>query len=381
MRKYILISIILFFNPLILILYGQNNSGLSFLSQYGYVFPTDRFLDGTYTNKPINNFQAYSLRYIIQTKGEKPWHSLYKYPYYGFGIYIADFHSPKHLGSPLALYGFVSKTLFSKGKFSLRNDLSIGVSYFPKHWGVDNLENVSIGSHFNCYVEEGLSLDIELNNNFQTSFGLFLSHFSNGATKKPNWAIYTFQPRISLRYDFNKRGFIENNRLEFEKGFDLVSWIYWGYYSELQERGQFAFTDHMRYVYRYYQAIGLSSVLYRNLSYKRNIGLGINLGYDEKSNSIFNADNGVVISTDSKFIDRLTLNMFLSYEYRIENFSVLFDAGYYLYRIRSETSSSNFFQRIGFRQEVYKDLFLGVSIRASKFRIAHFIEWNVGIRL
>ncbi|MDD3725354.1 MAG: hypothetical protein PHV83_07515, partial [Bacteroidales bacterium] len=144
---------------------------------------------------------------------------------------------------------------------------------------------------------------------------------------------------------------------------------------------QFAFTDPMRYVYRYYQAIGLSSVLYRNLSYKRNIGLGINLGYDEKSNSIFNADNGVIISTDSKFIDRLTLNMFLSYEYRIENFSVLFDAGYYLYRIRSETSSSNFFQRIGFRQEIYKNLFLGVSIRASKFRIAHFIEWNVGIRL
>lgn len=379
----------LFFIPIILIIQisfcfsqKQNNYSISFSGQYGYVFPTDKFLDGTYTGSPTDRFYAYNLRFINQTNGSKDWHKLYKYPSYGFGVYYADFYSPKHLGKPFAIYGFISKTLFNIGKFSLKNDLSLGLSYFPKHWGVDNLENVSIGSHINCYVEEGLTINYTFSNKLETSFGILVSHFSNGATQRPNWAIYTIQPRLSIRYNFyDTQDVYKQSSTIFRKGYEFLTWAYWGYYSEFKEKGIYDFTDKRRYIYKYYNCFGLSSMIYKRLSYKSNLGIGLNFGYDDKADTEFILEGDRDLSTNSPFKDRLNLNAFIGYEYKIQDFSVLFDLGYYLYRIRSNTSSPNFFQRLGFRYHFNDYLFGSVSIRASKFRVAHFIEWGLGYRI
>ena len=379
LRYLFFILLIFFINEC----YSQNKYSISAFGQYGYVFPTDKFLDGTYTGNPINTIQSYSIRYNIQTNGSKPWHQLHNYPFFGIGIYAANFQEKQHLGIPIAIYAFSSVPLIRKGSFTLNNDFALGLAYFPKHWSIDNLANVSIGSHLNCYVEEGLSFNFSFSKKLELSLDFTLSHFSNGATQRTNWAIYTASSRIGLRYNIYDAQdiYIFQPKPELKKGYDLIFSAFGGYYNELRELGQYEPKDERRYVRRNFYAFGLNTSLLKQISYKNSFGIGINLGYDDKADTKFEVYGSTILSTTAPFEKRLNITTFITYEYKMQDFSVLVDAGYYIYRTKSQNSTPNFFQRIGFRYKIIDNIFASVAIRASKFRLAHHIEWSLGYRL
>ncbi|MEN8251945.1 MAG: hypothetical protein ABFS32_23695 [Bacteroidota bacterium] len=39
------------------------------------------------------------------------------------------------------------------------------------------------------------------------------------------------------------------------------------------------------------------------------------------------------------------------------------------------------YQRVGLKYHMFKDVFVGINIRAYDFSIADFIEWNIGYRI
>ena len=66
---------------------------LQVMYQNGYVFATNEFLRGLNSeSEKINAYQAVVLKFSKQTTGKKLWEQLYKYPHWGIGLYVADFH-------------------------------------------------------------------------------------------------------------------------------------------------------------------------------------------------------------------------------------------------------------------------------------------------
>jgi hypothetical protein len=363
------------------LLYAQNNNALELITQYGYVFPTNKFLNGTNTGKPVDRVKSMAARYIIHTDGSKDWHQMYNYIEYGFGAYFASFNEPKHLGNAMAIYSFVYSPIVSWGKFTLKNDLVIGLSYVQKHWSLNNVENISIGSHLNCFIQEGFLLDYKISNHFQLALGVNVSHISNGATKRPNKGINSLSSQLNLRYNFydTEINYIKD-KPQFKKGYDFVLSAFGGFYHDYAEMHQYALTDARRYHNRTFYAFGLTTIAYKRLSFKNNLGLGFNWGYDDLADNYFKTENNELISTTTPFSHRLNLTCFLSYEYKINHFSALAEIGYYLIRQTSEQSTSNFFQRVGLRYNIFDNLFLTTAIRASNLSVAHYIEWGIGYR-
>ena len=73
--------------------------------QNGYVFPTNKFLQGVNAESvKINAFQAFSVKFSVQTTGKKQWEQSYMYPQYGLGLYVADFFKHKEVGIPFGVY-------------------------------------------------------------------------------------------------------------------------------------------------------------------------------------------------------------------------------------------------------------------------------------
>lgn len=89
-------------------------------------------------------------------------------------------------------------------------------------------------------------------------------------------------------------------------------------------------------------AFGLNTSFLKRITYKNSFGIGINLGYDDKADTKFEVYGSTILSTTAPFEKRLNLTTFITYEYKMQDFSVLVDAGYYIYRIRSENSTPNF---------------------------------------
>jgi hypothetical protein len=65
-----------------------------------------------------------------------------------------------------------------------------------------NKYNVAIGAGESFLIDAGLNFDYQLTNRINLSLGFSLTHFSNGALKKPNFGINTIAPKVSLKYNF-----------------------------------------------------------------------------------------------------------------------------------------------------------------------------------
>lgn len=339
------------------------------------------FLKGNRTGKPIDRVKTLSIRYIIHTDGSKDWHQLYNYLDYGVGFNFSTYNEPVHLGNSYSLYAFIYSPIIKWKKFTLKNDLAIGLSYVEKHWSVHNIENNVIGSSLNCYIQEGFVLEYLASNRFLIGLGFNFSHISNGSMKKPNLGINTFSSQINLRYNFYDKDVKYNvERPDFKKSYDLAFSLFGAVYNDMVEIDNYAFDDSRRYEERDFYAFGLTTTAYKNLNYKNNLGVGLSFGYDDFADNYFMRADGKLLSTTAPFLNRLNLSCFASYEYKINRLSAFADLGYYLVRKTNPQSLPNFFQRVGVRYRILDNAFASVAVRAASFSVAHYVEWSLGYR-
>ena len=376
-RFFIFLIISLFLTDL----YSQTSQAIEFIPHYGKVFQMNDFLKGNRTGKPIDRVKTLSIRYIIHTDGSKDWHQLYNYLDYGVGFNFSTYNEPVHLGNSYSLYAFIYSPIIKWKKFTLKNDLAIGLSYVEKHWSVHNIENNVIGSSLNCYIQEGFVLEYLASNRFLIGLGFNFSHISNGSMKKPNLGINTFSSQINLRYNFYDKEVKYNvERPDFKKSYDLAISLFGAVYNDMVELDNYAFDDSRRYIERDFYAFGLTTTAYKNLNYKNNLGVGLSFGYDDFADNYFMRDNGKLLSTTAPFLNRLNLSCFASYEYKINRLSAFADLGYYLIRKTNPQSLPNFFQRVGVRYRILDNAFASVAVRAASLSVAHYVEWSLGFR-
>ena len=183
------------------------NSSLQAGYKKGYVFATNDFLRGTNSEATrINGFQSFSLKFSTQTNGEKLWQQLYKYPDWGIGVYVADFYNPEEIGIPLALFGFFNAPFRRWQKLSFNYEIGFGVTFNWKSFNpITNKYNIAIGAGQSFMINAGLNLQYDLTDRIGLVSGFSLTHYSNGALKKPNFGINTIAPEIGIKYNFYDR--------------------------------------------------------------------------------------------------------------------------------------------------------------------------------
>lgn len=364
--------------------------------QAGSVLQTNDFLKGQNSSgQVIDYFQSLSLQYGIETDGRKIWQQIYLYPTWGFGFYAVNFFNKDELGTPSALYGFFNAPFVRFNRWSINYEVGFGLAYDWNPYNQDlNPYQYAIGSKNTVFIDAGLNVDIMLGKHFNLTGGFTFTHFSNGATKVPNFGINLFAPRIGLKYIFKEKPvFIKTTPQKYKDEWEFIALVTLSSKQLGYDTAQVE--ENPGHIAETYGIFGISTGVNRQISRKVKFGLGMDLGYDGAYNSYIKYENGIVSRVDAGSDSKFNLGFYGSFELVIHNLSVVVQPGWYAYRPKWEVPekvegsadippsrrSGTSYQRLGLKYHIIENMFVGINIRAYDFGIADYIEWNIGYRM
>jgi hypothetical protein len=349
--------------------------------QNGYVIPTNDFVRGSNTEKEqIKAFQTFSVKLSKQSYGKKSWEQLYNYPEWGVGISVYDFYNPEEIGNPIAVYGFLNAPFIRRERFTFNYELGFGATFNWKHFDpIKNSSNTAIGAGESFYIDAGLNIQYVLTKHLNVETGFSLSHFSNGALKKPNLGLNTIAPKISIKYNLDEQPeFIPQKIPEFHPHKEwLVSAFFAGtnvvfdsVNVDVQEKFEgITFT-----------VAGITTTFNQHFRRKSKVGIGVAFTYNGSINAQVAADHNELEVTKGMFIDKIQVSIFPSYEFVVNRFSLLLQPAFYLYRKEIAHQTPVFHQRIGVKYHISDDFFTGITLRDYDFHVSDFVEWTIGYR-
>jgi hypothetical protein len=350
--------------------------------QKGYVFATNDFIKGINVESArINGFQTFSLKLSTRSDGEKLWEQLYKYPEWGIGIYMADFFNPEEIGRPLALYGFFNAPLIRRQRLLLNYELGFGATFNWKSFNpVTNQYNIAIGAGESFIIDAGLNLDYQLTDRTDIIAGFSLTHFSNGALKKPNFGINTVAPKIGLKYNFYRPiKFIARDVPEFDPHNEWIISGFGGVKNLIFDSVNIDIIE--KYEGAFFPVFGISAGYNRQVSYKSKIGIGMTLSFDGSTNARAAVENNEIDPVDTPFSDKIQLSIYPSYELTINRLSLVLQPAFYLYRKNFSNQSPAFHQRIGLKYQLTDKVFAVIILRDYAFHVSDHLEWTLGYRI
>lgn len=358
------------------------NSSLLAQYQKGYVFATNDFLKGTNIEaNRINAFQTFSLKFSTQTNGGKLWQQLYKYPYWGIGVYVADFYNPEEIGIPFALFGFFNAPFKRWEKLRFNYELGFGATFNWKSFNpVTNKYNIAIGAGESFMIDAGLNLEYNLTDRIEFVSGLSLTHFSNGALKKPNFGINTVAPKIGLKYNFyNHPAFRKQEVPAFSQKSEWLFSVFGGAKNVIFDSVNIDIIE--KYEGILFPVFGISTAYNRQISYMSKIGFGMTFSYDGSVNTRIAIEENELDPVDGPLTDKLQLSIYPSYELVVNKVSLVIQPAVYLYRKRIKNQSPAFHQRIGLKYHITDKIYVGITLRDYAFHVSDYIEWTLGYRI
>lgn len=388
------ISCILFFLSISIFSQAQNDSAGKYKSriwenlsiqgiyQNGYVFATNNFLRGTNIEATrINAFQTFSLKFSNQTTGDKLWQQLYKYPNWGIGVYVADFYNPEEIGFPIAVYGFFNAPFKRWDKLCFNYELGFGATFNWKSFDpVTNKYNIAIGAGESFIIDAGLNLQYNLTERIELITGFSLTHFSNGALKKPNFGINTVAPKIGLKYNFYEPPSLVRRKVpEFQGENEWLVSAYGGAKNVIFDSVSIDIME--KYEGVFFPVFGISFGYNRHISYRSKIGFGVTVSYDGSVNAQVAIEKNELDPVDGPLTDKLQLSIYPSYELVANKVSLVLQPAFYLYRKKIKNKSPNFHQRIGLKYQITDNIFVGIILRDYAFHVSDHIEWTLGYRI
>ncbi len=376
------ISIVLFtiFNLFISkVSFAQRQYSIEHMYQNGYVFPTNEFVRGKNAEKElINAFQTISIKFSQQSYGKNLWEQIYNYPHWGIGLSVYDFYNPEEIGNPIALYGFFSAPFKRWYRLSFNYEIGFGAAFNWRHFDpITNSYNTAIGAGKSFYIDAGLMLQYKLSKHFDVEAGFSLTHFSNGALKKPNFGLNTVAPKISIKYNFDERhDFIKHKIPEFQPEKEWIISTFIGGTNVIFDSVNVDIQE--KYEGVTFPVVGITTTLNWHIRRKSKIGIGMAFNYNGSVNAQVAVDNNELEIKDDFFTDKIQISIFPSYEFVVNRFSLILQPAFYLYRKKFENQSPVFHQRIGLKYHFTKDFFVGITLRDYAFHVSDFVEWNIG---
>lgn len=153
---------------------------------YGFIMPHHPEMK-VFTNRHLSLF---SLEVSKLTNGALNWHQVYNFPEIGLGYLYSDLGGSEILGNVHALYPYVDFPLIRGKEAKLAFRFGAGLAWLGKKFDrIDNYKNTAIGSHLNAAIAMSLLFEMPLSRHIGFRVGAAFIHFSNAATRLPNYGL------------------------------------------------------------------------------------------------------------------------------------------------------------------------------------------------
>lgn len=164
-----------------------------------------------YGGETLGEFLKYGyssgeLRLGWQSDDDSEWSAKYGQPMYGIGLYSGNIGNADVFGNPNAVFGWMT---FQTSKPHRRNVFEIspafGLTYNLEPYNeATNPQNDAIGSRFAVYFNMNVGFAYQLTRELDLTYGMDITHFSNGRTFVPNWGLNMLGFNLGLRYHYNR---------------------------------------------------------------------------------------------------------------------------------------------------------------------------------
>jgi len=336
--------------------------------QYGNILPTTDFVKGdNLLGKPMQKYQAYTVKMLWQNPGYSNWQKIYHVPYYGVGLTVGNFYNPEEVGYPVSLFGILGIPVKRWNKLELYSEFQFGIAANWKHYdSISNPKNLAVGGGLTVHLNLGVNAFYPITDKLDIGAGLSFIHFSNGGFERPNNGLNICSPSAELKYHFAGRpdaGSISAPSRQ-QRSNDLYFML--GY-------GDYQLVEHELDT-NYYAVGGVSAIYFTQFSNAFRLGYGSDLNYVWGLNAKPDGTPGPYS------VENFTLGLLLQPEFMIDRLTLVGGMGIYALH-RNYGNFNQTYQRLGVRYEVYRNVSLGVNIRAINFMLAEFLEFNVGYRI
>lgn len=310
-----------------------------------------------------DHIKGVELEVSFRCGGNKNWHQFYRFPHYGVSLTALDLGSPEYLGTGMALYPFIRFPLLGGNKYQLHLRTGAGLGFVEKIFDpVLNNKATAIGSHVNAFINLRLSSYIRIYKGLVLDFGLGLSHFSNGGSKKPNRGINIPTLNLSFIYEMGHNTPIVKDSSQYTYPRHSFFSILSGGGAQLSKPGG-----------QTYAAASLQTFYDFRATKKSSFGAGIDLMYFAGNREKFRRDS---LPVGNPF-ENIQVGGKVFYQFNMHRLMLPLELGFYAY---SKDKSVGFmYHRIGVRYMATKHLLLNITLK-THFAVAEYIEWGLGWR-
>lgn len=323
----------------------------------------------------------------VQLNGNDDWHVAYHYPMTGIGLHYNYLGNKEVLGYAAGFYGFIEIPLRRWDHSEIVYKLNSGLVHNSEWFSVEqNPTNIAISTRVNYYFHSGFRFRYWMSDATSVNLGGGISHYSNGAIRKPNKGLNQINVYAGLTsyitgsydsYRDVKRPIVWNPSHEaYLLGALGKTNIYKGGYDDDDPRSN-AGTNQT------YLTGSVSAGWNYRYAPKRKAGLSLDGFYNEAFNWSFWA--GEFIPRELNFWQLTRSGIAVNHEFFMKRLSIFTGLGVYIIRSPDipelgSKSEEWMYERLGFRYYVMKHMFLNVSVKAYGFK-AEMVEFGVGFSL
>jgi hypothetical protein len=334
---------------------------------YGFLYSHHLELDRFQAHYP-----AYEFSIEQATWGAKRWEVAYAYPIIGISFWFSRLGGFEEIGSAYAVYPFINFPIFYNSSQSVNFRIGLGLSYLTEKFDrLENYKNFAIGSHINVAGSLYLEYRRKLGRIFTISGGFGLTHFSNGATKTPNYGLNIITANVGVSAflkrpnpAFDKKLLPELYSFEFDGRKDL----------DIEFSFSYASKDMTEQYGKKFNVYGFYVNVLKRISYKSKIGGGVDLVYDQSDKYILEW-SGIEVD---KNIETLKPGMSAAYELVISKISFMFNFGFYLYT--KEASEGQVYQRLTLKYYFINNAFAHIVLNTNWGK-AEYVGFGLGYKL
>ena len=328
----------------------------------GFVYEHKPQISHLITDHPT----GFRIVYNRKSYGSEPWMQRYNFPDRGLTFLYLDYNDPR-LGKTLAILPhfnfYLRKKREAKGQPQFK--VGFGAGYTTEKYNrVTNNQNNVISTDLTGGVLLQFGYEYELDKRWHLNTIASLTHFSNGAIRKPNSGINVFAAHagISYMFQYQERTYerTEEKKLE-HKPIGVSAILIGGSHESLKiGAGSKPF-------------FVLTGIVDKKLNYKSRLGAGVELFYSESLKEEIKYDRSVPDDTDFKRV-----GLVLSHEWMINEFSIMSQAGYYIYD--PYHAFQKIYLRLKLRRYFGEHLFGSIGVKSHSAK-AEAMEFAIGYRI
>ncbi|MBM3424402.1 MAG: acyloxyacyl hydrolase [Bacteroidetes bacterium] len=336
----------------------RNNSYLLVKWNQGWLIP--EYSNIAYLSQ--STLQSAEITWLKRTLGKNTTEQQYRYPEYGFTLFLSTLGNPSVFGNELAVYPFFRTYFFRRKTCSLFHQFGFGLGYSTLRFDLHtNPTNISIGSHLNMHFDYQLGLKLPLTTSVNAEMGLRFAHFSNANMAEPNLGLNMFYVHAGLAKRLGQQdAFIRSEIPRYKRSHEFAFIYAAGGKHTRALQSTLYFTSSFSAEYKY------------KAFYKLFFGGGMDIFYDSSTEAELTLKPNSVF----KPLDKISTGVHLSQEIAYGNFSFILQEGWYL-GLQNPLHSSKMYNRGIIRWRCTPNLLVHLTMK-SHLHILDYPELGFG---